>query len=336
MLQTSARLLRLLSLLQVRPDWTGPELARRLGVTTRTVRADVDRLRDLGYPVDSRPGVTGGYRLGESATMPPMLLEDDEAVALAVGLRAATSAGLNGMDEAAVRALVKLQRLLPHRLRARVEAIGSAAIAPVRSNAAGHEASPDALAVIASACRDHEWLRFDYPARTAGSDEAPRMADSDHPARSDRLVEPYRLLLLGQRWYLFAWDLHREDWRTFRVDRMQLRSRTARRFAPRELPTDDEITARLRRGIGESTWKFRARVVVHASEAYVRSRMPIPVDITALGDERCSFRPGSDDAESLALYLGMLRVDFAVVDAPELSAALRRLAERYTRAAGGA
>ena len=211
MLQTSARLLRLLSLLQVRPDWTGPELAQRLGVTTRTVRADVDRLRDLGYPVDSRPGVTGGYRLGESATMPPMLLEDDEAVALAVGLRAATSAGLNGMDEAAVRALVKLQRLLPHRLRARVEAIGSAAITPGRSNAPGPQASADALVVIASTCRDHEWLRFDYPARTAGSDEARRMADAADPTRSDRLVEPYRLLLLGQRWYLFAWDLRRED-----------------------------------------------------------------------------------------------------------------------------
>ncbi len=218
MLETSARLLRLLSLLQGRRDWTGAELASRLGVTTRTIRNDVDRLRGLGYPVDARPGVDGGYRSG---------------------------------------------------------------------------------------------------------------------AGSRRLVEPYRLLNDRRRWYLLAWDLDREAWRTFRVDRIAPRTPTGPRFSPRALPAEDEIAAQVARGIGEATWRYRARVVVHAPADHVRARLPIPVEVRPLGGGRCTFEPGSDHPQMLALYLGLLDADFEVVDSPELVDALRTLADRYRRATAG-
>jgi len=187
MLETSARLLRLLSLLQARRDWTGAELAARLAVTTRTIRNDVDRLRGLGYPVDARPGVAGGYRLGTTGALPPLLLDDDEAVAVAVGLRTAASGSIAGIEETSVRALAKLQQVLPSRLRRRVSAFQTYTL-PVPSR--GPRVDPDILTVIASACRDHERLRFDYTAHSG--------------AVSRRAVEPYRLVNDRRRWYLVA------------------------------------------------------------------------------------------------------------------------------------
>ncbi|MBV9448986.1 MAG: YafY family transcriptional regulator [Streptosporangiaceae bacterium] len=312
---SSARLLRLLSLLQARRDWTGTELASRLGVTTRTIRNDVERLRGLGYPVDARPGVAGGYRLGAGGALPPLLLDDDEAVAVAIGLRTAASGSVAGIEETSIRALAKLQQVLPARLRHRVTAFGSYTL-PMP--APGPRVDPDVLTVIAAACRDHERLRFDY---------------QTHPGTaSRRSVEPYRLVNDRRRWYLVAWDLDRGDWRTFRVDRMEPRTPAGPRFTPRELPPDREIAARVARGVGEATWRFRARIIVAAPASHVRDRLPIPVDVEPLGDDRCAFTPGSDNPETLALYLGMLGADFTVVDSPELVAALRELSGRYQRA----
>lgn len=315
MRETSARLLRLLALLQARRDWTGDEIATRLGVTTRTVRNDVDRLRGLGYPVEARPGVAGGYRLGAGGTLPPLLLDDDEAVAIAIGLRTAAGGSITGLEETSLRALAKLQQLLPARLRHRISAFRSYAL-PMPSHSP--QVDLDVLTEIAGACRDHQRLRFDY--RTHAG------------AAGRRSVEPYRLLNDRRRWYLVSWDVDRAAWRTFRVDRMRLRPPAGPRFTPRALPPDDEVAAQVARGVGEATWRYRARVIVHASAEYVRGRLPIPVRVEPLGPERCAFEPGSDDPLMLAGYLGMLGADFEVVDSPDLLDALRVLAGRCQRA----
>jgi len=312
---TSARLLRLLSLLQGRRDWTSTELATRLGVTTRTIRNDMDRLRGLGYPVDARPGVAGGYRLGAGGALPPLLLDDEEAVAVAIGLRTAASGSIAGIEETSVRALAKLQQVLPPRLRRRVSAFQAYAL-PTPSR--GPQVDPDVLTVIASACRDHERLRFDYRAHSG--------------AASRRSVEPYRLVNDRRRWYLVAWDTERHAWRTFRADRIEPRTPAGPRFTPRALPSDREIAAQVARGASEATWRYRARVIVHAPAEYVQGRLPIPMEVESQGDDRCAFEPGSDDPEMLALYLGMLDADFEIADAPELVDALRKLTRRYQRA----
>jgi len=315
MLETSARLLRLLSLLQARRDWTSAELAGRLGVTTRTIRNDIGRLRGLGYPVDARPGVAGGYRLGAGGAMPPLLLDEEEAVAVAIGLRTAASGSIAGIEETSMRALAKLQQVLPSRLRRQVSALRAYAL-PVPAR--GTQVDPDVLTLIASACRDHERLRFDYRAHSG--------------AASRRSVEPYRLVNDRRRWYLVAFDTDRDAWRTFRVDRIDPRTPAGPRFTPRALPPDQEIAAQVARGAGEAAWRYRARVIVHAPTAHVRSRLPIPVEVESLGEDRCAFEPGSDHPEMLALYLGMLDADFIIVDSPELVAALRKLTGRYQRA----
>ena len=219
MTETSGRLLKLLSLLQTRRDWPGNELAQRLGVSGRTIRRDVERLRDLGYPVDAVTGPAGGYRLHAGTAMPPLLLDDDEAVAIAVGLRTAAGASVAGIEETSIRALVKLEQVLPSHLRRRVNALGSVlATLP----ASGPMVDPQALTTIASACRDRERLRFAYRSREAQD--------------TRRHVEPHSLVNLGRRWYLVAWDCEREAWRTFRVDRLERAAATGARFEPRTLP----------------------------------------------------------------------------------------------------
>ncbi|GAA0225469.1 YafY family protein [Cryptosporangium japonicum] len=309
------RLLTLLSLLQSRRDWTAAELADRLAVTPRTIRKDVDRLRRLGYPVDARPGVAGGYRLGSGGTLPPLLLDDEEAVAVVVGLR--TAASVTGVEETSVRALAKLQQILPSRLRHRVSALSEYAVpAPVF----GPRVDPAVLTTIAAACRDAERLRFDYRAHDGTG--------------SSRDVEPYRLVHDRRRWYLFAWDVARADWRTFRADRITPKVPGGPRFPPRALPPDAEIAARVARGVGTAPWRYRARVEVRASASYVRGRLPIPVEVRPLGPDRCEFTPGSDDPRALAQHLVLLDAEFRVLDGPELADALRELADRLRRAAG--
>ena len=314
MLETSARLLRLLSLLQGRRDWSGAELADRLGVTTRTVRNDVDRLRRLGYPVDATPGVAGGYRLGAGAALPPLLLDDDEAVAIAVGLRTAAAGSVAGIEETSVRALTKLEQILPSRLRHRVSALHAYT---VPTPGTGPQVDPDVLVLIAGACRDNERMRFDY---------------LDHDgAATTRLVEPHRLVAAGRRWYLVAWDVDRDAWRTFRVDRVEPRANLGPRFTPRPLP-DGDIARYVARGAGSAMWRHRAEVILHAPAEAVAGRLPPAVDLEPIDDHTCRLHAGSDTWHLLAVHLGMLDVDFEVHDPPELVAHVESLASRYTRA----
>lgn len=317
MLETSARLLRLLSLLQSRPDWPGPELAERLAVTTRTVRSDVERLRSLGYPVHATRGAVGGYRLGAGAALPPLLLDDEEAVAVTVGLRTAAGGSVAGIEEASLRALAKLEQVLPARLRRRVNALQSYTVA-VPPDTAGPKVDPAVLTTIAGACRDHQRLRIDY--RNHGG------------AASRRTVEPYRLVNWGRRWYLVAWDVEREDWRTFRVDRIEPRTPTGSRFTPRDLPAGD-VAAYVSGRVSAAAWRYRARVTVHAPADTIAERITPAVGVLEAVDERtCVLDTGADSLETLAVYLGMLGVDFEVDDPPELIAYLRELSDRYRRA----
>lgn len=316
MLPTSARLLRLLGLLQGHRDRTGPQLAESLGVSARTVRNDVEKLRSLGYPVHSTTGVTGGYRLGPGAALPPLLLDDDEAVAVAVGLRSAAGGTVAGIEETSVRALVKLEQVLPSRLRHRVAALAGAVVALPGT---GPAVDADVLTAIAGAIRGHERLRFDY-------------ADHDGAA-TRRDTEPHRLVHTGRRWYLVAWDLTREDWRTFRVDRISPKVPTGPRFAPRD-PPDPDVARYVAHGTATALWRHHARVRLHAPIAAVRDRVtPSIGTLEALDDEHCVFTTGADTPAMLALYLGLLDVDFDVLDPPELREALEELGARYARAA---
>jgi predicted DNA-binding transcriptional regulator YafY len=318
MLETSARLLRLLSLLQMRRDWSGPDLASRLGVSARTVRRDVERLRDLGYPVHATTGIAGGYGLGAGADLPPLLLDDEEAVAVAVGLRTATGGAVTGIEETSVRALAKLERVLPARLRHRVNALQGYTVR-VPPEVTGPTVDPDVLTALASACRDHERLRFDY-------------RDHDGTA-SRRMVEPHRLVSWGRRWYLVAWDVDRQDWRTFRVDRVEPRTPTGPRFTPRDHPEGD-VAAYVSRGVSAAAWRYHTRVTVHAPAEVVAARITPAVGLVEAVDESsCVLATGADTLETLAVYLGLLGVDFDVSEPPELIEHLRLLAERYRRAA---
>jgi predicted DNA-binding transcriptional regulator YafY len=318
MSMTSSRLLELLSLLQARRVWSGAELAGRLAVSGRTLRRDVDRLRALGYPVESVTGPTGGYQLRAGTAMPPLLLDDDEAIAIAVGLRTAARASVAGIEETAVRALVKLEQVLPAHLRRRVTALSSATIAPALP---GPTVEPQALTVIAAACRDCGCLRFAYRSRD-GTD-------------SRRLVEPHSLVNLGRRWYLVAWDRGREAWRTFRVDRLDRPSSGGPRFAPRALPAKDAATY-VQQSITAAPSRFEARVILHVPAAQVGDRVPrhwgvvVPID-----SQSCEYRTGDDDLEWLALRIAMLGVDFDVREPPELAERILTLADRLVRAASG-
>ena len=220
----TGRALQLLSLLQTHRLWSGAELAERLEVTVRTVRRDVDRLRELGYPVDATSGTEGGYRLAIGTHVPPLVLDDDEAVAVALGLRYAAGAAIGGMEESSLRALTKIEQLLPDRLRRRVSAQHSS-VTSMPWATADDVIDPEALSVLAVACRDHEEVRFDYRRRDG--------------ADSRRLVEPHQLVTAGRRWYLVAWDQRRHDWRTFRLDRLRVARLAGRRFTPREIPEGD-------------------------------------------------------------------------------------------------
>jgi predicted DNA-binding transcriptional regulator YafY len=317
MSDTPARLLRLLSLLQARPDWRGSELAARLDVSARTVRNDIARLRDLGYPVDATPGVAGGYRMAAGAAIPPLLLDDDEAVAVVVGLRTAASTTIAGIEETSLRALTKLEQVLPNRVRRRVNALHTH-LEMLQWGTPHTLVDPEALALFSQACRDREQLRFDYADRQG--------------VESRRLVEPYRLVADGHRWYLIAWDVRRDDWRTFRVDRTS-RPRLAGVRAPRrELPAADAATY-LREAIASRPPTHQAVVTLHASVEEVRaagrSRFGEP---EALDDRSCRLHCAGDSLEWLALRIVMLGVDFTVESPPELIDYLRAAAARITRA----
>jgi predicted DNA-binding transcriptional regulator YafY len=315
MWQTSTRLLRLLAMLQARRDWSGQDLASRLEVSTRTIRTDIERLRELGYPVEATPGVGGGYRLGHGTTMPPLLLDDEEAVAVAVALRTTAGAGVTGIEEASIRTLVKLEQLLPSRLRHRIDAMRAATVSVP---GAGPTVDSAVLSAIAGAIRASERLRFDYV---------------DHNGRETRrITEPQRLVVWGRRWYLLAWDVDRADWRTFRVDRIKPKIPTGPRFKPRPL-TDEDAASYVQRSAGSATWRYRARIRIHAPLDQVRPLLPLAVDVSSDGPDRCIIQAGSDTPHQLALYIGLLDTDFEILEPSDLAEAFVRLAERYHRAA---
>jgi predicted DNA-binding transcriptional regulator YafY len=314
MSETSSRLLEMLSLLQGRRDWPGGELADRLEVSGRTIRRDVERLRRLGYPVESLTGPAGGYRLRAGSAMPPLLLDDDEAIAIAVGLRTAAGASVAGIEETAVRALVKLEQVLPAHLRRRVGALGSAtSTLPV----GGPTVDPQHLTVIATACRDSECLRFAYRRRD-GTD-------------SRREVEPHSVVNRGRRWYLVAWDRRREDWRTFRIDRLARPASTGVRFQARRLPAKD-AAAYVERSIAAAPTQFEAVVTLKAPADEITARVPAYWgSVKAIDAETCEFRTGDDDLGWLAVRIAMLGVDFEVSEPPELVEELRTLGLRLRR-----
>ncbi|TDD86722.1 helix-turn-helix transcriptional regulator [Actinomadura rubrisoli] len=316
---TSARLLQLLSLLQTRREWTGPELCERLGVSPRTVRRDVERLRDLGYPVHATLGSVGGYRLEAGAAMPPLLLDDEEAVAIAVGLRHAAGGAVEDIGETSVRALAKLEQVLPDRLRRRVNALHSVTM-PLTGPPAGPTVAPETLAVLAAASRDRERLRFSY-------------RDKDG-AQSARLVEPHGLVSAGRRWYLVAWDAGREDWRTFRVDRVGAPRPTGVRSAARELPAPD-AAAFVAGTLTGSDSPRRAVLTVHASAEELADRFRVTgAEVEPVDDRTCTLRTAPDSLEWTALRIAYLDLDFEVREPPELADRLADMGRRLLRASG--
>ncbi|MFJ1997411.1 helix-turn-helix transcriptional regulator [Streptomyces asiaticus] len=319
MLETSARLLRLLSLLQAHREWSGADLADRLGVTPRTVRRDVDRLRELGYPVHSAPGTGGGYQLGAGAQLPPLLLDDEEAVAVAVRLRQAAGGGVEGIEETSVRALAKLEQVLPDRLRRRVGAL-TAFTVPLSGWGGGPGVDPAVLTELAAACRDCHQLRFEY---------------RDHGgAVTRRTAEPHRLVAAQRRWYLVAWDVERADWRTYRVDRITPTPPHGPRFTPRRPPAED-IAAYVARGITTSVYAQRATVLLRVPAERAAERfMPTVGVLEAVDEHSCLLHTGAHSLDALVVHIALSGFDFEVREPVELNDHIRELRNRLDRALG--
>ena len=302
---TTERVLRLLTLLQHRATWTGTELADELGVTTRCVRRDVERLRALGYPVRAARGTSGGYRLGAGTRLPPLLLSDDEAIATAVSLRLAAGGTIAGASDAALRALTKLDQVMPPRLRSEIRAVHDATATLVGGHA---EVDAEVLTTLARACRDRVRVRFAY-----------RQTD-------ERTIEPVGLVATGSHWYLMAWDLDRADWRTFRLDRMSDVVASTFRFPARPHPEPAEY---VQRSVVAAPYRYVARVRVHAPAAAVRSRVPPRVGRVDDGDgDNCLLTAGGDNLDWLAMHIAALGYDAEIVEPAELRDAAARLAAR--------
>ncbi|MET8000866.1 helix-turn-helix transcriptional regulator [Nonomuraea glycinis] len=311
---TTERVLSLLGLLQQRQIWTGPELADRLGVTPRTVRRDVERLRALGYPVHASQGVGGGYQLGPGQDLPPLLLDDAETIATVVSLLAGAGGAVAGAGEAALRALTKLDRVLPTRLRHEVRAISDS----VESFGGGRApVDPEVIMTLARACRDEVEAGFDYP---SGGD------------LRRRRVEPYRLVASDRHWYLLAYDLDRDDWRSFRVDRMAGVSARTWRFRPREAP---DAAAYVQEGVASRVYRHQARFLVHAPADTVRAQIPAAAAVVRQRDGGgCEVLSGAGNLDFLLMHVVLLGHDFEVLDPPELRTRCRALAERLLAAGG--
>lgn len=321
---TTARLLRLLSLLQMRRDWPGALLADRLEISHRTVRRDVDRLREMGYNIRATMGPDGGYRLDAGSELPPLLFDDDQAIALTVALQSAPATGA-AIEEASVRALATLRQLMPSRLRHRLDSLDFTSVRGRPGDAAATPVSPDVLVALSAAIHAREVLRFDYADRVrAGVDEL-------------RRVEPHHLVSSQGRWLLLAWDLERDAWRLFRADRISPRHPTGPRFVARRIPGGDAgefVSARSKGSeVGEG-WPCSGSVILHLS---ARAVIPFAGDgvVEDLGGDRCRITIGSWSWGSLAASLGRFETDMEVVGPPELASAFAKLAERYA-AAGGA
>ncbi|WP_116209669.1 helix-turn-helix transcriptional regulator [Streptomyces olivoreticuli] len=309
-----ARMLRLLSLLQTRREWAGTELADRLGVTTRTLRRDIDRLRELGYPVEGTTGRCGGYRLAAGTAMPPLLLDDDEAVAIVVALRTATT-DVTGIEETALRALAKLEQVLPGRLRTQVAALQQATTAPVTYGSASRaQADPATLALLAAACRDHEIVTFDYTTR--------------HGTPGPRRVEPHSLVPAAGRWYLVAYDTHQDDWRTYRLDRITDPTPTGHRVPPRALPAPDPA-AYVAAKIATAPARYRAVATVAAPADTVLARTQgLPERVTPLDADTCTVDLSGDSLHRITQLLAALDKTTALDADPAVLTHLKAAAER--------
>ena len=320
MANTSTRMLRLLTLLETHRYWPGAELAARLQVSPRTLRRDIDRLRELGYPVAAQRGVEGGYQLAAGAALPPLVVDDEEAVALALGLQSATHSAVEGVAESSVRALAKVVQVMPARLRRRVEALGAMTVPASWGGAARPSVDPGILTVLALACRDSERIRFSYTA--AGGQQ------------TGRHVEPHRLVSLGRRWYLVGYDLTRHDWRSFRLDRLSAPRGTGARFRPRELPAAD-AAAFVRAGIGNVTATIDVEVLVDAPAAVVRERIGRWSSVEDTGGSRCRVRMTVDSLDWPVMALGAVGAGFEVVSPPELLARVHDWGRRFSQAGAG-
>ena len=315
MAETTGRVLHLLGLLQQRPVWTGPELAQRLGVTTRSVRRDIERLRALGYPVQATQGVGGGYQLGRGRGLPPLLLDDAEAVAVAVSLRLAAGGTVSGASEAALRTLAKLDQVMPPKLRSEVRAIHAATQTLDYGQAT---VDGEVLLRLARAVRDTVRVRFAYESR-------------DQTA-TQRTAEPVGLVATGRRWYLMAFDVDRDDWRTFRLDRMAEVEATTWRFAAR---AHDDPATFVQRGVASAAYRFSARVLVHAPLQQVAERTSVrSVMLTEVDAGTTLLEAGSESLHGLAFHLAMLGWEIEVQEPAELRAVLAELGGRALRAAG--
>ncbi|MCE7482606.1 MULTISPECIES: helix-turn-helix transcriptional regulator [Microbacterium] len=314
---STGRALQLLSLLQTHRFWPCAELAARLGVTERTVRRDLDRLRELGYPIDSISGRYGGYRLATGAHVPPLILDDEEAVAVAIGLRYGAEAAVSGIEETSLRALAKIEALLPHRLRRRVSALHSS-VASLRRTANDAVIHPESLSVFAAACRDHELVRFEY-----------RQSQGES---SRRYVEPHQLVTAGRRWYLVAWDGDRRDWRTFRLDRIHEPRPVGSHFTPRTIPGGDAADF-VASSIGRSARDRNATLAIHKPFAEIEGVLRW-TDHTLREEhaEHCVVQICSEDLGRLAMTVAeiALTAPVSVVEPPELARAIERLATHLT------
>jgi predicted DNA-binding transcriptional regulator YafY len=316
MSETTGRVLQLLGLLQSRRVWTGEELADRLDVTTRSVRRDVERLRDLGYPVHASKGHGGGYQLGAGAALPPLLLDPEEAVAMAVCLRVAAGGSVAGVGESALRALSKLDQVMPSRLRAQVAAVHDATTT-LTYGQTDELVEPDVLMTLARATRDHEHVSAGYVDRSGNA--------------SERRLEPYQLVTTGRRWYLLCFDRDRDDWRSLRLDRMSDVTARGTTFAPREAP---DAARYVRRAITASPYRYVARVRYQAAkEAVAQSFSDASADIDEDGPNACIVTAGGDEPDRMVPWLALPGVEFEVLEPPEVIAAVRRVAERLLRAA---
>ncbi|MGW7087176.1 helix-turn-helix transcriptional regulator [Streptomyces sp. NPDC054871] len=328
--KTSGRLLSLLSLLQARRDWPGALLAERLGVSPRTVRRDVDRLREVGYPVVAVKGPDGGYRLDAGTELPPLLFDDEQAVALAVALQIATTTGA-GIEEAAARALTTVRQVMPARLRRRIDTLQVTAVE--RPSASPNpQVSGHVLMALSAAVHAREELRFDYAPVSP-----PAATDDGRADPPPRRVQPHHLVTWGSRWYLVAWDLDREDWRTFRADRITPRTPTGPRFTPREVPGGEvaAFVAGRFQGFDGSGLPCRGEVILDLPAAAV-SRYSREGVVEELGPDRCRLVLGSWSWPGLAAAIGGFDADIEVVGPPELKAAFAHLARRYANAATSA
>lgn len=312
-MDTAERLLKLLGLLEGRIDWTAEELARRLEVTTRTIRRDIARLRDLGYPVEAVAGPGGGYRLGAGGKLPPLLLDDDEALAVALGLRVSATTAVGGLEDSSLSALAKLEHVLPARLRSRLEDISDATTSTL--GASRSQVDHATLALVAATIRRRERLRLGY-------------VDNEGNV-TERHVEPLRLVHTGRRWYLVAFDLDRDDWRTFRLDRVSEPRATGMRAAARRAPDPVDL---VQRGITVEAWRFPASVLLHASaDRAGREIAPTVGKLEPIDGDSCRLVIGADEMGWLARYLLSLSMPFDVEGPPELRAELARIGDDLAR-----